>query len=142
MHFRGSGRPVRRWIMEKKPCRVESATSCCVNPPCNLRRSRQDASRLVLWTPSAGTAYVTSCQNSLILEQCPILLLKGQYPIKLGSPNSVQKGRCPTCLHTCLEVSSMPTKTLIGWFRCLIRVGAKLCRTPAPQDRVWRPLLQ
>ncbi len=45
--------------------------------------------------------YVTSCQNILKLEQgCPILLLKGQYPIKQGSPNSVTEGRCPTCLNT------------------------------------------
>ncbi len=43
--------------------------------------------------------------------------------------------------HTWLEVSSIPSKTLISCFRvCLIRVGAKLCRPPALQDRTWWPL--
>ncbi len=64
-----------------------------------------------------------------------------------GSPSSVLEGRCPAEFssnfpqHTCLQVSSIPRKSSISCFRCLIRVRAKLCRTPALQDRTWWPLL-
>ncbi len=62
-----------------------------------------------------------------------------------GSPNLILEGRCPAEFslpqHTCLQVPSIPSKTLISCFRCLIRVGAKLCRTPALQDRVSRASL-
>ncbi len=50
-----------------------------------------------------------------------------------GSPNLILEGRCPAEFslpqHTCLQVPSIPSKTLISCFRCLNRVGAKLCRT-------------
>ncbi len=47
------------------------------------------------------------------------------FPIKQGCPNSVLEGRCPAVFssnlpqHTCMEVSSMPSKTLISCFRCV-----------------------
>ncbi len=40
--------------------------------------------------------------------------------------------------HTCLKYSSMSRKNLK---LRLISAGAKLCRTPALQDRVWTPLI-
>ncbi len=44
--------------------------------------------------------------------------------------------------HTCMEASSMPSKSLISCFRCvLIRVGSKLCRTLALQNLVWTALV-
>ncbi len=50
-----------------------------------------------------------------------------------GSPHLILEGRCPAEFslpqHTCLQVPSIPSKTLISCFRCLNRVGAKLCRT-------------
>ncbi len=55
-----------------------------------------------------------------------------------GSSNLILEGRCTAEFrsnlpqHTCLEVSSIPSKTLISCFRCLIRVGAKLCRDTGP----------
>ncbi len=42
-----------------------------------------------------------------------------------GCPNSVLKGQCPAEFrsnlpqHTCHEVSSMPSKSMISWFRCV-----------------------
>ncbi len=42
-----------------------------------------------------------------------------------GCPNSVLEGRCPAEFssnlpkHTCMEVSRMPSKTLISCFRCV-----------------------
>ncbi len=47
------------------------------------------------------------------------------YPLCQGSPHSVLEGWCPAEFssnlpqHTCLEVSSIPSKTLISWFRCV-----------------------
>ncbi len=44
---------------------------------------------------------------------------------RAGCPKSVLEGHCPAEFssnlpqHTCLEVSSMPNKILIGWFRCV-----------------------
>ncbi len=44
--------------------------------------------------------------------------------------------------HTCLEVSSIPSKTLISCFRC-VWLGLELnsAGTPALQDRTWWPLV-
>ncbi len=64
-----------------------------------------------------------------------------------GYPKSVLEGHCPAEFssnlpqHTCLEVSSIPNKILIGLFRCLIGDGAELCRTVALQEQDWAPAL-
>ncbi len=64
-----------------------------------------------------------------------------------GYPKSVLEGHCPAEFssnlpqHTCLEVSSIPNKILIGRFRCLIGDGAELCRTVALQEQDWAPAL-
>ncbi len=47
------------------------------------------------------------------------------YSLTQGCPNSVLEGRCPAefssnlSQHTCIEVSSMPSKSLISCFRCV-----------------------
>ncbi len=69
-------------------------------------------------------------------EHCGIYLMKSSvfavcynhihsFGIDQGCPNSVLEGRCPAEFssnlpqHTCLEASSMPSKTLISCFRCV-----------------------
>ncbi len=68
--------------------------------------------------------------------------------LKQGSSNLILEGRCPAEFssnlpqHTCLEVSSIPIKTLISCFRC-VWLGLELnsAGTPALQDRTWWPLI-
>lgn len=57
------------------------------------------------WRKSTGNPFLFSCGQG-----CPNLLLVGRFPAKYN-PNLPQ--------HTCLEVSNMPIKTLIRWFRCV-----------------------
>ncbi len=73
----------------------------------------------------------------------------GQFDNTLGqgSSNLILEGRSPAEFssnlpqHTCLEVSSIPIKTLISCFRC-VWLGLELnsAGTPALQDRTWWPL--
>ncbi len=54
-----------------------------------------------------------------------LLLKKGKDPLDQGSSNLILEGPCPAEFssnlpqHTCLEVSSIPSKTLISCFRCV-----------------------
>ncbi len=54
-----------------------------------------------------------------------LLLKKGKDPLDQGSSNLILEGLCPAEFssnlpqHTCLEVSSIPSKTLISCFRCV-----------------------
>ncbi len=69
-------------------------------------------------------------------------------PLDQGSSNLILEGRCPAEFssnlpqHTCMEASSIPSKTLISCFRC-VWLGLELnsAGTPALQDRTWWPLL-
>ncbi len=68
--------------------------------------------------------------------------------IKQGSSNLILEGLCPAEFssnlpqHTCLEVSSIPSKTLISCFRCVwLELELNSAGTPALQDRTWWPLI-
>ncbi len=64
-----------------------------------------------------------------------------------GYPKSVLEGHCPAEFssnlpqHTCLEVSSIPNKILIGLFRCLIGDGAEPLQDSGPPEQDWAPAL-
>ncbi len=55
----------------------------------------------------------------------PKLVIQVTHCLVQGSPHSVLEGRCPAEFisnlpqHTCLEVSGIPSKTLISLFRCV-----------------------
>lgn len=44
--------------------------------------------------------------------------------------------------HTIVYKFVVSPKTLISWYRCEIKAGAKLCRTVALYEQVWEPLKQ
>ncbi len=73
-----------------------------------------------------------------------IFFLLGRERLDQGSSNLILEGRCPAEFssnlpqNSCLEVSSIPSKTLISCFRC-VELGLELnsAGTPALQDRTW-----
>ncbi len=69
----------------------------------------------VLWRPQNWKFY-------FFCNWLPVLM---REPLNQGCPNLVLKGHCPAEFssympqHTCLEVSRMPSKSLMSWFRCV-----------------------
>ncbi len=93
----------------------------------------------------------TRLSSSTVMYVCVLMLVLHTVPFKCldqGSSNSILEGLCPAEFssnlpqHTCLEVSSIPSKTLISCFRC-VWLGLELnsAGTPALQDRTWWPLV-
>ncbi len=84
--------------------------------------------------------------KSVPIEQVEEIRLFGVI-LDQGSSNLILEGRCPAEFssnlpqHTCMEVSSIASKTLISCFRC-VWLGLELnsAGTPALQDRTWWPL--
>ncbi len=82
--------------------------------------------------------WTTAGPLKTLLKVCDVCLLFS-YILGQWSSNLILEGWRPAEFssnlpqHTCLEVWSIPSKTLISCFRCvLIRVGAKLCRDTGP----------
>ncbi len=104
------------------------------------------------WAAVLSGIGLKSCRERWqITSYCIVMPSSGKCvkcPLEQGSSNLILEGRCPAEFssnlpqHTCLEVWSIPSKTLISCFRC-VWLGLELNSAGhrALQDRTWWPLL-